>query len=63
MKGKTFGMSMLDYCKVILEKISFNPRLFRKEYRKTFRYLAREEHDELKVWLRNRFKEGVLTSP
>jgi len=47
---------MLEYCKLILEKISFSRRLFRREYRKTFRYLGPKEHFELKKWLRTKMK-------
>ena len=43
---------MLDYCKLILVKMSFNRSLFRKEYRKTFTYLNESEQQELKRWLR-----------
>lgn len=43
---------MLEYCKVILSKISFDKRLFRKEYKKTFTYLEPNEHKELKDWVR-----------
>ena len=48
MKGRNFKQSMLEYCKIILVKISFDRRLFRKEYRKTFSYLDTNEHMELK---------------
>lgn len=53
MKGKGFKKSMLAYCKLILEKMSFSKKLFLKEYRKTFTYLNAEEQSELKRWLRN----------
>ncbi|MDX2303346.1 MAG: hypothetical protein NW226_11125 [Microscillaceae bacterium] len=44
--------SMLEYCKIILEKMSFDPHLFKKEYRKSLRYLAKHECKELKKWIR-----------
>jgi hypothetical protein len=50
---KLFKTSMLEYCKIILKKISFNRRLFRKEYRKTFTYLDPAEQNQLKQWLRD----------
>jgi hypothetical protein len=57
MKGKSFKQSMLDYCKMILEKMSFSKKLFLKEYRKSFTYLSEEEQMELKKWVRlNRVK-------
>jgi len=45
-------MSMLEYCKIILGKMKFSRRLFRKEYRKTFQYLEPSEHNKLKQSLR-----------
>lgn len=56
MTEKTPKVSMLEYCKLVLEKISFSRRLFRREYKKTFRYLGPKEHFELKRWLRSRMK-------
>lgn len=58
MRGRNFKQSMLEYCKVILVKISFDKRLFRKEYRKTFSYLEPDEHNELKKWVREQIKNG-----
>jgi hypothetical protein len=43
---------MLEYCKTILQKISFSKTLFKKEYKKTFNYLNEGERVELKRWLR-----------
>jgi hypothetical protein len=43
---------MLEYCKTILQKISFSKSLFKKEYRKTFKYLDEGERVELKKWLK-----------
>jgi hypothetical protein len=43
---------MLEYCKIILQKISFSKSLFKKEYKKTFNYLNEGERVELKRWLR-----------
>jgi hypothetical protein len=57
MKGRIFKKSMLEYSKMILSKIKFDPRLFRKEYKKSFQYLEPIEHKELKKWLR---KAGSL---
>jgi hypothetical protein len=52
MKGRISKKGMLEYCKLILLKMSFNRRLFIKEYRKTFSYLNAEEQMALKQWLR-----------
>jgi hypothetical protein len=51
-----FKTSMLEYCKVILEKLSFSRDLFRKEYRKSFRYLNPEERILFRKWVRRKFK-------
>ena len=53
MKGNNFKQSMLGYCKLILQKMSFNKKLFLKEYRKSLSYLNSEEQNELKRWVRD----------
>jgi hypothetical protein len=58
MGSRNFKRSMLEYCKIILAKISFDRRLFRKEYRKTFSYLKPDEHNDLKKWIREQIKTG-----
>ena len=58
MDGRKFKQSMLAYCKVILLKMSFNRRLFLKEYRKAFAYLNAEERNELKKWVREARKNS-----
>lgn len=53
---------MLDYCKIILSKMSFDARLFKKEYRKSLNYLAPDEQYELRKWLRSvRHSPSVVT--
>lgn len=59
MKGRPFEQSMLDYCKIILKKMSFNKRLFLKEYRKSLSYLTAEERNELRRWVRREQAEEV----
>lgn len=44
---------MLDYCKTILKAVSFNQKLFKKEYRKALLWLSPDECRELKYWLRS----------
>jgi len=41
---------MLDYTKMILEKVSFNRELFHKELKKSFRWLKKEEIIVLQSW-------------
>ena len=48
---------MLKYCKVILEKMSFDKRLARKEYRKSLRWLDHKECVSLKEWIRLTFRK------
>lgn len=43
---------MLEYCKLILTRMSFDRFLFRKEYKKTFLYLNTTEQEKLKEWIR-----------
>lgn len=44
--------SMPEYVKTVLSKVSFDRRLFKKEYRKALRWLSTNEAHELKCWLR-----------
>jgi hypothetical protein len=52
MKGKK---SMLDYCKQILKAVHFDRNLFKKEYRKSLKWLPQPEVVELKNWIRAEF--------
>jgi len=51
-----FKTSMLEYCKLILTKISFSKPLFIKEYQKSLRFLPRNEAKEFRQWAENEFK-------
>ncbi|WP_424964350.1 hypothetical protein [Ekhidna sp.] len=44
-------MTMLEYCKLLLSKISFNDELLKKEYQKGLKYLNPKDQEELKQWL------------
>ena len=55
-------MSMLEYCKMILEKVSFDPQLFRKELYKAFTELVPDEIRELKDWCVQRFGWNYCTA-
>lgn len=48
-------MTMLEYTKVILEKVSFEPRIFKKELRKAMNYVTKEEYGLLKIWVKKKF--------
>ena len=43
----------LDYYKTILEEVSFDPQLLRKEYMKALKILNQSEGIELQQWLEN----------
>lgn len=42
---------MLEYVKTILQKVSFDTTLFRKELQKSIQWLTTNERVELKTWL------------
>jgi len=44
--------AMLDYTKTVLEKVSFNVSLFKRELKKALKILLPYEVDELIIWLR-----------
>lgn len=46
---------MLEYTKIILEKVSFDPRIFRKELRKLVKYISKEEYGHLRSWVKQKF--------
>jgi hypothetical protein len=48
---------MLDYAKVILPKVSFSKRLFRKELEKCIRWVEPSEVQELHDWCYQKFKD------
>ena len=52
--GIKFKGSMLEYSKLILSKMTFDKKLFKKELRKAFRYLNREECRLLIDWVRSK---------
>jgi len=43
--------AMLDYTKTILQKVSFDVKLFSKELKKAISRLMPNEIEELKIWL------------
>ncbi|WP_192823468.1 hypothetical protein [Rufibacter sp. LB8] len=46
---------MLEYVKLILDKVSFDSSLFEKELRKSVRMLVRTELETLRDWCYQRF--------
>ncbi len=47
---------MLEYSKIILEKVHFEPRIFRKELRKALRQFSSEENKNLMAWCKSKFR-------
>ena len=45
----------LEYYKFILERVSFDPALFEKEYRKAVSNLPQEETRELAEWVKKNY--------
>ena len=43
--------AMFEYTKTILQKVSFDVKLFTKELKKAVSLLLPEEIEELKIWL------------
>ena len=48
-------MTMLEYSKIILEKVSFDRRLFEKELKKALSQLMGTDRAELQQWVAARF--------
>lgn len=48
-------MTVLEYSKMILEKVSFDKKLFRKELRKALRWISKEEVRSLILWCRDKY--------
>ncbi len=51
---------MLDYVKIILQKVSFNEYLFEKELGKSLKGLLTEDVLELKRWCYDHFSDSYL---
>ncbi|MDQ1087970.1 MULTISPECIES: hypothetical protein [unclassified Siphonobacter] len=44
------SITLLEYIKIILQKVSFDAKLFEKELRKALRQLVPAQVKELKLW-------------
>lgn len=53
---------MLEYTKIILEKVSFEPWIFKKELRKALRQSTKEEVKQLMSWCREKFSKKDKTN-
>jgi hypothetical protein len=52
--------SMLEYIKIILQKVSFDRRLFEKELKKAIRMLMPAEVKRLKLWCYEKYSGSYL---
>jgi hypothetical protein len=52
--------TMLEYCKLILQRVQFDKRLWRKEYRKSLLRLSATESRELKYWARKQYSVPMI---
>ena len=48
-------MSPIEYAKMILEKVSFEPKIFKKELRKALRKSSKRDFKHLMAWCREKF--------
>ena len=53
--------SPIEYAKMILEKVSFEPRIFKKELRKALKQSTKQEFEHLMSWCREKFKRKSKT--
>lgn len=51
---------MLEYCKTVLAKVSFDKSLFEKELKKALQSLIPEEIKQLREWCYSNFSEHQL---
>ncbi|WP_394993721.1 hypothetical protein [Emticicia sp.] len=50
-------MTMHEYSKIILEKVSFEPKIFKKELRKALRQSTKDDFKQLMSWCREKFSK------
>ncbi|MGC3947692.1 MAG: hypothetical protein QM762_24845 [Chryseolinea sp.] len=53
----------LEYFQLILQKVSFDRRLFNKEYGKAVRMLSSDQLKTLERWIQSRGLNHLMTSP
>lgn len=53
-------MPFLEYYKMILERVSFHPELFIKEYKKASRHLHASDVGDLNQWINTRGFQVLL---
>ena len=53
------NMPMLEYCKTVIEKVSFDRDLMKKELAKSLTWLEGEDKNRIMGWCRRRFNFPV----
>jgi hypothetical protein len=51
-------MTMLEYHKMILDKVKTYPSIFNKELRKALKQSSKEEFEQLKQWYKDKFRSN-----
>ena len=49
--------SPIEYAKMILDKVSFEPRIFKKELRKALKQSSKQEFEHLMLWCKEKFRK------
>ncbi len=49
-------IDMLEFCKTVLSRVSFDRRLFAKELKKSFQWLPREDAEALRQWAMKQYR-------
>lgn len=62
-KTTIMNIPFIDYTKTILNKVSFNAELFKKELKKAFKNLQKNEWVELTAWVFERFENKKHLQP
>lgn len=54
---KNPSISSIEYAKMILDKVSFEPRIFKKELRKALKQSSKKEFEHLMLWCKEKFRK------
>ncbi len=54
---------MLEYAKIVLNKVSFDVKLFKKELLKAYQYLIEDDVEELMQWVINNYGKQYCLKP
>jgi hypothetical protein len=49
--------SPIEYAKMILEKVSFEPKIFKKELRKALKKASKRDFKHLIAWCKEKFRK------